>query len=160
MFLKTLPMLSVVLTCVCAFAQTKSYDSPGGTIHAVIIPVGVKGDETYESRVDIRSSSGTLLQTKSFASRDHNHGEGIGHAEWTGDGRFFVFNTRSSGGHQPWHLATYVYSVTSNRFYHLDSVTGPVTSDFSLSGETLVTTRMGTTTDEKVAVTIRLSRWR
>ena len=160
MFIKTLPIASVLLTCVAAFAQTKSYYSPSGTTHALIIPVGAQGYEIYESRVDIRSSSGRLLQRKSFASRDHNHGEGVGHAEWTSDGRFFVFNTSSSGGHQPWHVATYVYSVRAKRFYGLDSLTGPITSDFSLRGDTVVMTRMGTTADENVPVTIRLSRWR
>ena len=160
MFLKLLPFASMLLTAVAVFGQTKSYDSPTRTIHALIVPVGSKGYETYESRVDIRSSSGALLRSKSFASRDHNHGEGVGHAEWTADGRFFVFDTNSSGGHQPWHYATYVYSVRSNRFYGVDSVAGPITSDFTLRGETLVTTRMGATADEKVPITIRLSRWR
>lgn len=129
-------------------------------MRAVIVPVGAKGYETYESRIDIRSSSGALLRRKSFASRDHNHGEGVGHAEWTADGRFFVFNTGSSGGHQPWHVATYFYSVASNSFYSVDSSFGPITSDFTLHGNTLVTTRMGTTADEKLPLTVRLMKWK
>lgn len=145
---------------VAGFGQTKSFKSPTKAIRALIVPVGAKGYETYESRVDIRSCSGKLLRSKSFASRDHNHGEGVVHAEWTANGRFFVFNTGSSGGHQPWHVATYIYSVGSNRFYGVDSVAGPITSDFTLRGETLVATRMGATAEEKVPVTIRLSRWR
>src|SRR5258706_6837899 len=144
MLLKLLPFASMLLTAVAAFGQTTSYDSPTKTIHALIVPVGTKGYETYESRVDIRSSSGALLRSKSFASRDHNHGEGVGHAEWTADGRFFVFNTGSSGGHQPWHVATYVYSVGSHRFYDVDSIAGPITSDFTFLGATLIATRMGT----------------
>jgi len=160
MFLKLLQFASIALTAVAVFGQTKSYDSPTKAIHALIVPVGTKGYETYESRVDIRSSSGALLRSKSFASRDHNHGEGVGHAEWTADGRFFVFNTNSSGGHQPWHVATYVYSVGSNKFYGVDSVAGPITSDFTMRGQTIVTTRMGATADERVPITIRLSRWR
>ena len=149
MFLKLLPFASMLLTAVAVFGQIKSYDSPTKTIHALIVSVGTKGYEAYESRVDIRSSSGALLRSKSFASRDHNHGEGVGHAEWTAEGRFFVFNTNSSGGHQPWHVTTYVYSVRSNRFYSVDSFAGPITSDFILRGETLVTTRMGATADER-----------
>src|ERR1700674_2688514 len=156
MFLKLLPFASMLLTAVAVFGQTKSYDSPTRTIHALIVPVGSKGYETYESRVDIRSSSGALLRSKSFASRDHNHGEGVGHAEWTADGRFFVFDTNSSGGPQPSHYDTYVYSVSSNRFYGVDSVAGPIPDDFTLRGETLVTTRMGATAVEKVPITIRL----
>src|SRR5437763_4384146 len=91
MFLKFLPFASILLMAVAVFGQTKSYDSPTKTIHALIVPVGAKGYEAYESRVDIRSSSRALLRRKSFASRDHNHGEGVGHAAWTADGRLFVF---------------------------------------------------------------------
>ena len=160
MFIKTLRLASILLMGIAASGQTRSYDSPTKTMRALIAPVGAKGYETYESRVDIRSSSGALLRRKAFASRDHNHGEGVGHAEWTVDGRFFVFNTYSSGGHQPWHVATYVYCLRSNRFYGLDSAVGPIKSDFTLRGHTLMTTRMGTTSDEKVPLTIRLSRWR
>jgi len=160
MFTKTLPIAIILLTGIVAPGQTKSYNSPTKTIRALIVPVCAKGYKSSESRVDIRASSGTLLRRKSFASRDHSHGEGVDHAEWTSDGRFFVFNTSRSGGHQPWHVATYAYSVAANRFYGLDSVAGPITSDFSLRGDTLVTTRLGTTGDEKVPVTIRLSRWR
>ena len=158
MFLKLLLFASIVLTAVAGFGETKSYDSPTKAIHALIVPVGTKGYETYESRVDIRSSSVALLRSKSFASRDHNHGQGVDHAEWTADGRFFVFNTDSSGGHQPWHFATYLYSVGSNRFYVVDSVAGPITSDFTLRGETIEATRMGATVDDRVPITIRLSR--
>jgi len=160
MFTRILPCVSILLMAVGGSGQTKSYDSPTKTIQALVVPVGGKGYETYESRVDIRSSSGVLLRSKSFRSHDHNHGEGVGHAEWTSDGRFFVFNTSSSGGHQPWHVATYFYSVRSNRFHLLDSAAGPITSDFTLRGDAVLTTRMGTTADEKLPVTIRLSRWR
>src|ERR1051326_637406 len=160
MFLRLFLPASMLLTSVVVFGQTKSYDSPTKTIRALIVPVGSQGYETHESRVDIRSRSGALLRSKSFASGDHNHGEGVGHAEWTAGGQFFVFNTYSSGGHQPWHVATYVYSVTSNRFYEVDSVAGPITSDFTLRGETLVTTRMGTSADEKIPITMGFSRWR
>src|SRR6184192_3665946 len=146
---KTLPILSILLTSAVALAQTRTYESPRKIIRALIVPVGARGFATYESRVELRSSSGALLRSKSFASRDHNHGEGVGHAEWTAEGRFFVFNTNSSGGHQPWHVTTYVYSVRSNRFYSVDSLAGPITSDFILRGETLVTTRMGATADER-----------
>ena len=160
MFVKTFSIAAILLAGVGSLGQTKSYDSPTGTTRALITSIGAKGYETYESRVAIRSSSGSLLRSKSFASPDHNHGEGIGHAEWTVDGRFSVFNTMSSGGHQPWHVATYVYSAGSNRFFSLDSVVGPITSDFTLRGDSLMTTRMGRTADEKVPVTIRLARWR
>ena len=159
MFRKTLSSLSILLLVSAASGQTKSYDSPNKAIRALIVPVGAKGCEASESRVDIRSSSGKLLQRRSFASKDHNHGEGVGHGEWTADGWFFIFNTNSSGGHQPWHYSTYLYSTRSNRFYNVDSAVGPITSDFRLRQDILVATRLGTS-GENIPVTIRLARWR
>jgi len=157
-FRKTVAALSIFLLPIGVFAQTKAYDSPNKKIRALIVAVGAKGYETLESRLDIRSSSGALLRRKCFCSRDHNHGEGIEHAEWTTGGRFFVFNTSSSGGHQPWHVSTYVYDARTNKLRSLDSIVGPITSDFDLRGSTLVTTRMGMSHDEKLSTTIRLAR--
>ncbi len=160
MLIKTLSVLWILLIVAGAFAQTKSFDSPNKTTRAVIIPVGAKGYEAYESRVDIRSASGRLLRRKSFQSRDHNHGEGVAHAEWTADGRIFVFNTFSSGGHQPWHWFTYIYSVRTNRFYNLDSRERAITSDFKLSGGTLLTTQLAAAGGKDVPLSMRLARWR
>src|SRR5438876_8736581 len=111
MIRKTFPFLVILISGVAAFAQTKSCESASKTIRALIVPVGA------ESRVEIRSASGALLRWRNFASSDHNHGECVDHAQWTSDGRFFVYTTSSSGGHQPWHVATYFYSVGRNRFY-------------------------------------------
>jgi hypothetical protein len=157
---KVLPSLVILISSVVAFGQTRSYESPSQRLRALIVPIGAKGYETYESRVEIRSSSGALLRRKSFASRDHNHGEGVGHAEWTPDGRFFVFNTNSSGGHQPWHYFTYVFSTRTNKFYGLDSTVGAITSDFKLRGDTFIANRLGRAGGKDVPVTVRLSRWR
>src|SRR4030095_11580734 len=142
MIIKTIATLSTLVVVVVASAQTKSYESPNRILRALIVPVGAKGYENSESCVEIRSSTGTLLRRKSFQSRDHNHGEGVGHAEWTADRRIFVFNTNSSGGHQPWHSFTYLYSARTNKFYNLDATVGAITSDFQLRGDTLVTTRL------------------
>src|SRR6266849_4463731 len=101
MIRKTLSALVILISGVVAFAQTKSYESPSKTIRALIVPVGA------ESRVEIRSASGALLRRKNLVSPDQNHGECVEHAQWTSDGRFLVFTTSSSGGHQPWHVATY-----------------------------------------------------
>jgi hypothetical protein len=159
MFFKIVPVLWILLLVACAFAQPKSIDSPNKRTRAVIIPVGAKGCEASD-RVEIRSESGRLLRRKSFQSRDPNHGEGVAHAEWTADGRIFVFNTNSSCGHQPWHWFTYIYSIRTNRFYNLDSTVGAVTSDFKLSGDTLLTTRLAAAGGKDVPLTIRLARWR
>lgn len=135
-------------------AQTKPYVSPHNGLRALIVAVGP------ESRVDIRSSVGGLLRQRDFTSSDQTHGEVVGHAEWTADGRFFVFTTSSSGGHQPWHFATYFYSARRNRFYSVDAIVGAIISDFTLRGDVLSTTRMGATLDERKPVTLSLNRWR
>ena len=160
MLMKTLIALVILIGGNTAPAQTKSYESPNKNFRALIVPVGAPGFENHESRLEIRASSGTLLRRRNFASRDHNHGEGVGHAQWTSDGRFFVFTTSSSGGHQPWHVATYFYSVRSDRLYSLDTLVGAITSDFTLRDHLLLTTRMGVDADDKKPVNICLDRWR
>src|SRR5438094_10078504 len=97
---KTAPTLMILVLVGATFGQPTSYESPNKKLRALIISLG----ESHESRVEIRSSSGVLLRPKSFASHDHNHGEGVAHAAWSADGRPFVFNTKSSCGHQPWPL--------------------------------------------------------
>ena len=133
----------LLVSSISVLAQSTVYESPDKSLKAVIIPVGMKGYEIYESRIEVHTSGRRLLQRRSFASSDHNHGEGVGHAEWTSDGQFFVFNTFSSGGHQPWHVATYFYSLRKNKFYSLDRFIGPISSDFKLEGSnTVVVTRL------------------
>jgi hypothetical protein len=121
-------------------AKTTVYSSPDKSLRAAIIPVGKRGYEATESRIEIRSASGRTLRWKSFASYDGAHGMGVGHAEWTADGLFFVFNVNSSGGHQPWHVGAYFYSRDENRFYSLDDYIGPVTSDFTIERRDVVKT--------------------
>jgi hypothetical protein len=144
-----------------AWGQIKTVESPNQAIRAVIVPVGATGRENSESRIEIRSARGRLLRRLNFVSADHSHGEGVGHAEWTHDGAFFVFTTGSSGGHQPWHVPTYFYSVAHNRFYSLDAmIDRPIISDFTLRGEVVMTTRMGATIDDPKSVAVSLHRWR
>ena len=154
MFRPSLSILFVLLTGTTALAQTKSFLSPQTRTQALIVSIGP------ESRVDIRSSSGALLRRKDFTSRDQSHGEAVAHAQWTADGRFFVFTTGSSGGHQPWHVATYFYSVGRNRFYSIDSIVGPIVSDFALHANVISTTRLGVNLDDRKPVTLYLNRWR
>jgi hypothetical protein len=154
MFKHSLSILFILASGVASVAQTKSYVAPHNGARARIVAVGP------ESRVDIGSSAGSLLRRKDFTSRDQNHGEVVTHAEWTRDGRFFVFTTGSSGGHQPWHVATYFYSLSRNRFYSVDAIVGPILSDFALHGDVLSTTRMGINADDPKPVTLSLNRWR
>jgi hypothetical protein len=140
--------------------QNKTHYSPNKGLRPIVIPVGNKGFEDQESRIEIRDSAGKLLRWRSFASSDGEHGRGIKHAEWTADGQFFIFNAPSSGGHQPWNLATYFYSRRNNKFYSLDDYIGPITSDFKLEGRnTIKATRMNFQKGaEEEAVTVRLEQ--
>jgi hypothetical protein len=152
--------MMVMLGSVCVRTQSGVFPAPGDGLIATVIPAGKKGFESRESRIEIRRANGRLMRQRSFASIDGNHGRSIDHAAWTPDRQFFVFNTSSSGGHQPWNWATYFYSRVRNRFYGLDSFIGPVTSDFTLKDRsTIVTTRFDFATNtEKDRVTVRLAR--
>jgi hypothetical protein len=149
-----------IVVVVVASAQTKSYESPNKKLRALIVPVGLRRSEASGSRIEIRSNTGTVLRRKSLASANHFPGQGVGHAQWTADGRLFVFNSEWSGGHQPWHSFTYVYSVRRNQFFNLDTTVGAITSDFTLRGDTLVTTRLAPEGGRDVPVTVHLSKWR
>lgn len=123
-------------------AQTRIHRSPNGKLRALVIPVGNPGFEDQESRIEIKDARGRTLRWRSFASADGQHGYGVNHIEWSADSEFLVFNLYNSGGHQPWRLPTYFYSVRKNRFYNLEDFIGPVTADFQLRGTTVVTKRM------------------
>ena len=154
--------MTLMLGSVSVRAQASFFPSPGGGLTATVIPAGKKGFENRESRIEIKRANGRLIRQRSYASSDGQHGRSVDHAEWTPDGKFFVFNTSSSGGHQPWNDATYFYSRVRNRFYSLDNFIGPVTSDFMLSKQsTVVTTRLNSPAlNEKERVTVRLARLR
>lgn len=145
-----LPLLIILVSSVTAFGQAKFYVSAHKGIRGVVVPVGT------ESRVEVRSSSGVLLCRKDFTSRDEQHGEHVGHVEWTADGRFLVFTTSSSGGHQPWHVATYFYSAGRNCFYSVDAIAGAIVSDHILGGDVLTTTRLGANLEDRKPVTLFL----
>jgi hypothetical protein len=96
------------------------YLSPDGTLIARVQPVGKSGREWAESRVEIRRRNGERLRGESFASVDHEHGEGVSYGAWTPDSMHFVFTTTSSGGHQPWRGPAYFYSRRRNLIAKLD----------------------------------------
>ncbi|MFN2454463.1 MAG: hypothetical protein ABR577_09605 [Pyrinomonadaceae bacterium] len=161
--LKKIPTIVILLaSSISVLAQTKIHPSPDKSLRAVIIPVGNKGYESEESRVEIRTPYRKVLRWRSFASPDGQHGGGVHHAEWSLDGQFFIFNVFSSGGHQPWHVATYFYIRRNNKFYSLDAFIGPITSDFKLQGRnTVVATRFNfDRNEEKEPVKVRLQNLR
>jgi len=101
-----------------------AYRSPDKALLARVLPIGKSGWEWAESRVEIRNRNGHLLRYLSFASADHEHGEGVNYGAWTPDSMFFVFSTSSSGGHQPWHGPAYFYSRRHNLIRRLDDYIG------------------------------------
>jgi hypothetical protein len=101
-----------------------AYRSPDKALTARVLPMGKPGWEWAESRVEIRNRSGRLLRYVSFASADHEHGEGVNYGAWTPDSMYFVFSTSSSGGHQPWHGPAYFYSRRHNLIRRLDDYIG------------------------------------
>jgi hypothetical protein len=69
----SLPVVVLPVIQHLAEAQTTVHSSPDESLRAVISPVGKKGDEEPESRVDILSATGETLRWKSFASYDGEH---------------------------------------------------------------------------------------
>jgi hypothetical protein len=76
--LRNLLMMVVILASgISVLGQNKTYESPDKSLRVVLIPVRMKGYAADESRVEIRTLGGRVLRWRSFASRDHNHGEEI-----------------------------------------------------------------------------------
>ena len=131
------------------FAQTKS--APAGKQYrardgkrAEITPVDkLTGFENYESRVDFYGANGKRMCAADYSSADGTHGFGVAKAQWTPDGRYFVFSMSSSGGHQPWHAPTNFYSADDHLLCSLDDFLDPpgiATPDFMLSAPNRITT--------------------
>jgi hypothetical protein len=101
-------------------------DSPDHQLRACVVEVGKFPAPLNESRVDIRDTSGKLVASRNFGSPKGDQGRSVVHSAWTPDSSFFVFSTRSSGGHSPWHWNTYFYSRKKNKFALLDDTIGAV----------------------------------
>jgi hypothetical protein len=159
---KFLLLLLVVAFPVHGFAdESQKFVSPDGKMQALVIPVGKSGDGSRESRVDIRNSGGKILLSRSFASKDGEHGYIVYQADWTADSQFFVFSVGSSGGHQPWHSPIYFYCRSDSRLRLLDDYLGPVTNpNFVLSAPDIIhATKLKKYGDpESVAVEAKLSK--
>jgi len=101
-------------------------DSPDHQLRACVVEVGKFPPPLNESRVEIRDTSGKLVASRNFGSPTGDQGRSVVHSAWTPDSNFFVFSTRSSGGHSPWHWNTYFYSRKKNNFAQLDDTIGAV----------------------------------
>src|SRR5260370_25730727 len=90
-------------------------DSPDHQLRACVVEVGKFPPPLNESRVDIRDTSGRLVASRNFGSPKGDQGRSVVHSAWTPDSNFFVFSTRSSAGHSPWHWNTYFYIRKKNK---------------------------------------------
>ncbi|MGB8318876.1 MAG: hypothetical protein WCE54_12170, partial [Ignavibacteriaceae bacterium] len=118
--------------------EVRTFKSPDKNIIVKIISTGNYEQTGSESKIEIRTAKGKLLNSKSFLSKDHSHGQYIYHAEWTTDSKYFIFNSISSGGHQPGHFITYFWE--ENKLRELDPYVGIwVTSDFKLKSHDSIT---------------------
>ena len=124
-------------------------DSPDHRLRACVVEVGKFPPPLNESRVDIRDTSGKLVASRNFGSPKGDQGRSVVHSAWTPDSNFFVFSTRSSGGHSPWHWNTYFYSRKNNKFALLDDTIGPVIKpNFNVQApDVVVATVQGTPSD-------------
>src|SRR5262245_15244182 len=64
------------------------YQSPDKALIARVFPSGKSGWEWAESQVEIRNRKGGGLRYVSFASADHEHGEGVNYGAWTPDSMY------------------------------------------------------------------------
>ncbi|HEX2816894.1 MAG TPA: hypothetical protein VHN39_10885 [Phenylobacterium sp.] len=78
--------------------------SPNGALAATLKPISA---DCSESVVTIHGAGHAVV--RSFTSTDCQHGYEVNQAKWTPDSRFFVFNLRSSGGHQPMNQSLWRY---------------------------------------------------
>jgi hypothetical protein len=109
--------------------QTEKFPSPDGAITAFVWSTKAP-EATKESRIELRSQDGQVLASRSYASKDGEHGHGVTKAAWTPDSQFFVYSLESSGGHQAWHTPVQFFSRSKNKIFSLDntlkdSVTNP-----------------------------------
>ena len=134
-------VLSVFLSSlVRAQAVRKIIQSPDKKITAKILSTGKWETPGSESKIEIRTAKGKLLCSNSYLSGDHEHGERVYQAQWTSDSKFLVFNSVSSGGHQPGHFLTRFWKRDINKIDVLDPYVGIwVTGNFKLKPPDSVT---------------------
>jgi hypothetical protein len=100
-------------------SETETFTSPDGTITAIVRSTKAP-EATKESRIELRSQDGRVLVSRSYVSKDGEHGHGVAKAAWTTDSQFFVYSLESSGGHQAWHTPVLFFSRSKNKIVSLD----------------------------------------
>jgi hypothetical protein len=89
-------------------------------------------DQVYIHRHDLDGVAVSIfraeLQTRTLVARHDFRGRGISHIEWSPDSKFLLFTTESSGGHQPWHAAAFLFCASDNSFRDVEPAIGTVVS--------------------------------
>lgn len=137
------------------------FRSPDGSRVARIVSTVAGRHPGTESRVEIATRSGRILTTRSYISKDGEHGYGVMQAAWTPNGRFFVWMLQSSGGHSPWHGPMDFWSRQYNCVFSLDHLLGDavISRAFVVKAPDRIKLRIkGSTEIEGVPATIRLGR--
>ena len=122
---------------------TKEYRSQSGGVAKVLAVDKLPGFEGHESRIEFYGPNEKRTCSADYSSADGTHGFGVAEAEWTPDGRYFVFSMVNSGGHQPWHAPTNFYDSKNHMLCSLDDFLDPpgiATADFMLGAPNLITT--------------------
>lgn len=121
----SLSFIIIVSTTLCAgqkrpvASHSEKYTSPDGAQVAIVRSQRVS-EATDESRVELRTSAGTVSAKRDYTSPDGEHGYGVMKAAWTPDSQYLVYSLESSGGHQAWHTPVWVFSRKESKFLNLD----------------------------------------
>jgi len=149
-------LLVIVFFMLIAFAygkEQKEYKSPDGNFVAMVIPLPHAPYGMGESKIELRSTSGgKVLCSRSYVSKDGQHGFGVDQATWTPDSKFFVYSMSSSGGHQPWRSPIDFISIATLTIQNLDDLIGPIIEpEFSVRTPDIVNVTYQKKSDHKDA---------
>jgi hypothetical protein len=148
----------------CATVKPQTFVSPDKMNVASLVPADVSLNATpdMESRVVIRSSAGSTVNSKDYSSPRGDNGYYVFTAQWSPDSQYFVYSMMSSGGHSPWSFPIAVYGLKQNLFASFsDMINGnpTISGDFKFSGpHTLVasTWKQAGDLDDKVPASVDL----
>ena len=133
-------MLGLLFTDSLGYAEeAHRYPSPNRKYLALVIALPKAQYGSGESKIELRTSNGSILCAKNYGSEDGEHGFRVEHSAWTPDSQFFVYSMSSSGGHQAWHAPIYFIWVGDFKIRSLDSYVGSITDpNFKVSSPNII----------------------
>lgn len=142
-------ILILIVAASSAFTQQTlavketTYKSPDGALVAIVKSTNLP-DAANESEVRVQDTSGKILLSRDYRSKDGQHGYSVAKVQWTPDSQFFVYSLVSSGGHSPWHSPIEYFSRKSGKFASLDDALGNAVTNpqFSVSAPDNVTVEL------------------